>query len=197
MVARGGRGAGGRGWRNNSRAWFGVKPGRTGRMRVSDQGRERTVAVLRERALDGCLTLDTFAGRVESAYRAKTVEELDALVADLPPEDGWRGVLRRFASRFAPGEERATAPALELEVRLPSSAETVTVGRSNACDVVVGEQTVSRVHAELRHMDDDAWIVRDLDSTNGTWLNGSRVHEARVCGGDVLWLGGLRMELHL
>src|SRR3954467_8734799 len=129
MVARGGRSAGGRGRRNNSRAWFGVKPGRTGRMRVSDQGRERTVAVLRERALDGCLTLDTFAGRVESAYRAKTVEELDALVADLPREDGWRGVLRRFASRLVPSEERATGPALELEVRLPARAEAVTVGR--------------------------------------------------------------------
>jgi hypothetical protein len=169
-------------------------------MRVSDQGRERTVAVLRERALDGCLTLDTFAGRVDAAYRAKTVEQLDALVADLPHDDdaGWRGALRRFVARAVGREEEAPAPpALEVEVRLPASADAVTVGRSNACDVVVGEETVSRIHAELRHMDDDAWIVRDLDSTNGTWLNGSRVHEARVCGGDVLWLGGLRMELRL
>jgi hypothetical protein len=167
-------------------------------MRVSDEGRERTVAVLRERALDGCLTLDTFAGRVDAAYRAKTVEELDALVADLPREDGWRGALRRFTSRLAARDERAAAapPALEIEVRLPADAA-VTVGRSHDCDVVVGEQTVSRRHAELRHADDDAWIVRDLDSTNGTWLNGSRVHEARVCGGDELWLGGLRMELRL
>jgi hypothetical protein len=166
-------------------------------MRVSDEGRERTVAVLRERALDGCLTLDTFAGRVDAAYRAKTVEELDALVADLPHEDGWRGALRRFVSRVAAREERSGPPALELDVRLPSDAASVTVGRSRDCDVVVGEETVSRFHAELRHMDDDAWLVRDLDSTNGTWLNGSRVHEARVCGGDVLWLGGLRMELRL
>jgi hypothetical protein len=166
-------------------------------MRVSDEGRERTVAVLRERALDGCLTLDTFAGRVDAAYRAKTVEELDALVADLPHEDGWRGALRRFVSRLATREERTGQPALELEVRLPSNAASVTVGRSGDCDVVVGEETVSRFHAELRHMDDDAWLVRDLDSTNGTWLNGSRVREARVCGGDELWLGGLRMELRL
>ena len=32
------------------------------------------------RALDGCLTLDTFASRVESAYRARTEEELSVLV---------------------------------------------------------------------------------------------------------------------
>ena len=168
-------------------------------MRVSDDGRERTVAVLRERALDGCLTLDTFAGRVDAAYRAKTVEELDALVADLPREDGWRGALRRFVAGLSVREEREAEapPALEIEVRLPADAPAVTVGRSQDCDVVVGEQTVSRHHAELRHADDDAWIVRDLDSTNGTWLNGSRVHEARVSGGDELWLGGLRMELRL
>jgi pSer/pThr/pTyr-binding forkhead associated (FHA) protein len=73
----------------------------------------------------------------------------------------------------------------------------VTVGRSRDCDVVVGEETVSRHHAELRHGDGDTWTVRDLDSTNGTWLNGARVREARVFGGDVLRLGGLRMDLRL
>jgi hypothetical protein len=165
-------------------------------MRASDERRERTVAALRERALDGCLTLDTFAGRVDAAYRAKTIEELDVLVADLPQDDGWRASMRRALARLT-HLEPPSEPALEIEVRLPVSAEAVTVGRSGDCDVVVGEETVSRHHAELRHAEDDAWIVRDLDSTNGTWLNGSRVHEARVCGGDVLWLGGLRLELRL
>jgi pSer/pThr/pTyr-binding forkhead associated (FHA) protein len=136
--------------------------------------REKTVAALRERALDGCLTLDTFAFRVGAAYRAKTEEELGDLVADQPPP-----------------------PALEIEVSIPRSTEAVTVGRSQDCDVVVGEETVSRFHAELRHGDGDEWTVRDLDSTNGTWLNGSRVREARVSRGDVLRLGGLRMELRL
>src|SRR3954453_21284517 len=143
MVAGGGRRAGSRGRRKNSRAWFQVKPGSTGRMRVSDEGRERTVAVLRERALDGCLTLDTFAGRVGAAYRAKTAEELAALVADLPHDDGWRGAMRRFMSRLAAREEWSGPPAVELEVLLPANADAVTVGRSHACDVVVGEETVS------------------------------------------------------
>jgi hypothetical protein len=165
-------------------------------MRASDEGRERTVAVLRERALDGCLTLDTFAGRVDAAYRAKTIEELDVLVADLPREDGWRGVVRRVVARLGGRDSHEAHPALEIEVRLPADAETLTVGRSHVCDVVLGEETVSRFHAELRH-DDDAWIVRDLDSTNGTWLNGNRVHEARVSRGDVLALGGLRVEMRI
>lgn len=172
-------------------------------MRASDQLREETIAALRVRALDGCLTLDTFAFRVGAAYRAKTVEELDELVADLPSAGALEGRLatlagavRRGLSGIGRRPEKAP-PAVEIEVRLPRSAEAVTVGRSHDCDVVVGEETVSRFHAELRHGGGDEWTVRDLESTNGTWLNGSRIREARVSRGDVLRLGALRMELRL
>ncbi|MEA2471429.1 MAG: hypothetical protein QOE38_2428 [Thermoleophilaceae bacterium] len=172
-------------------------------MRASDHCREETLAALRERALDGCLTLDTFAFRVDAAYRAKTVEELDALVADLPAAGTNGGRLAALAGAVRRGlagigrRPEPPEPAVEIEVRLSRSAEAVTVGRSQDCDVVVGEQTVSRFHAELRHGDGDEWTVRDLDSTNGTWLNGSRIREARVFRGDVLRLGGLRMELRI
>jgi hypothetical protein len=169
-------------------------------MRASDNRREMTVAALRERALDGCLTLDTFAGRVDAAYRAKTVEELDEIVADLPQPGGRLRSLRVALSRALSGvghRPEPQPPALEIEVRLPRTAEAVTVGRSRECDVVVGEETVSRFHVELRRGKDDTWTVRDLDSTNGTWLNGARVHEAPLAAGDELRLGGLRMELLL
>jgi hypothetical protein len=168
-------------------------------MRASDDRRERTVVALRDRALDGCLTLDTFANRVEAAYRARTVEELDGLLEDLPRP---AGRLRALAARLRRSLQRAPrtaaggASTLQIEVRLPPEASAVTVGRSRDCDVVVGERTVSRFHVELRH-GDGAWTVRDLDSTNGTWLNGARVREATVARGDVLSLGGLRMELRL
>ncbi len=157
------------------------------------------MAALRERALDGCLTLDTFAHRVDRAYRARTEEELDVLVADLPPQGGRFRPLLEVLRRVVAGIGRrpvAGPPAIEIEVRLPRDLEALTVGRSSDCDVVVGERSVSRFHAELRH-DEDDWTVRDLDSTNGTWLNGARVREARVFRGDVLSLGALRMELRL
>jgi hypothetical protein len=169
-------------------------------MRASDHRRETTVAALRERALDGCLSLDTFAGRVDAAYHAKTVEELDDIVADLPQPGGWLRRVRETVQRAVAGighRPQGEPPALEIEVRLPPSTDAVTVGRSRECDVVVGEETVSRFHAELRHREGHTWVVRDLDSTNGTWLNGARVREAPVVRGDVLWLGGLRMELRL
>jgi FHA domain-containing protein/uncharacterized protein DUF1707 len=168
-------------------------------MRASDDRRERTVAALRDRALDGCLTLDTFADRVDAAYHARTVEELDRLVEDLPQPHARLAAIgamlrRAFQGMAAPFDSEA--PALQIEVRLPQNADSVTVGRSGLCDVVVGESTVSRFHAELRH-GDGAWTVRDLNSTNGTWLNGMRVREAPVSGGDVLRLGGLRLDLWL
>lgn len=164
-------------------------------MRASDHLREATVGVLRSRALDGCLSLDTFASRVEGAYRARTVAELDELVADLP--GGRLLALRRLLRRaFAPPRRPAAEPAVEIEVKLPTTAPAVTVGRAATCDVVVGESTVSREHAELRH-NAGRWFVRDLGSKNGTWLNGRRVAEAPVSRGDVLRLGGLRMELRL
>jgi hypothetical protein len=169
-------------------------------MRASDERRDLTVAALRDRALDGCLTLDTFGARVDAAYRAKTVEELDDLVADLPRVGSRLRAVADAVGRVFSGIGRrpvAPSPALEIEVMLPRSCEAVTVGRSRDCDVVVGEETVSRFHAELRHSKSGAWTVRDLDSLNGTWLNGLRVREARVGRGDVLCLGGLRMELRL
>jgi hypothetical protein len=169
-------------------------------MRASDERREQTVAALRERALDGCLTLDTFADRVDAAFRAKTREQLDELLVDLPAAEGRLRALWAAMRRSVAGIGRRPAapdPALEIEVLLPRDREAVTVGRSQECDVTVGEETVSRFHAELCHGKSGGWTVRDLDSLNGTWLNGSRVREARVARGDVLRLGALRMELLL
>jgi hypothetical protein len=167
-------------------------------MRASDHRREETVAVLRAGALAGCLTLDTFAERVGAAYSASLAEELDDLVADLPPGRRGRvaGFLRRLAGAVARRPVASGSPALEIEVRIPTDVPTLTVGRASECDVVVGERTVSRFHAELRHAA-GRWSVRDLDSKNGTWLNGRRVREAPVAGGDVLRLGALRMDLRL
>src|SRR3954451_10156408 len=100
--------------------------GTTDRMRASDHRRDATVAALRERALDGCLSLDTFAHRVEDAYRARTIDELDALVSDLPRSrlhavGAW---LRRLATGVATPPE-PPEPSLEIEVRLPPSAPSV------------------------------------------------------------------------
>lgn len=53
-------------------------------VRASDSEREHTVQLLRRHSVDGRLTLEEFAGRMERAYEAKTREDLDSLTRDLP-----------------------------------------------------------------------------------------------------------------
>ncbi len=51
------------------------------------------------------------------------------------------------------------------------------VGRSHDCGIVIPEATVSRRHASIR-VYDDAFSIRDLDSKNGTYVNGRRLGRA-------------------
>jgi hypothetical protein len=52
------------------------------------------------------------------------------------------------------------------------------VGRGPDCAVRLSDACVSNQHAELV-WERDSWILRDLDSTNGTWLNGKLIEQAR------------------
>jgi hypothetical protein len=60
------------------------------RIRASDDDRERTVSLLREHHAAGRLTLDEFNERLDKAYAAKTLGELDELMSDLPAIDLYR-----------------------------------------------------------------------------------------------------------
>jgi hypothetical protein len=62
------------------------------------------------------------------------------------------------------------------------------IGRALDNDLVLGDTTVSRYHAVLE-LEKDVLFVRDLRSTNGTYLNGRRIERSRIKEGDVLRLG--------
>jgi hypothetical protein len=57
------------------------------RMRASDADRERAATLLREHHAAGRLTTDEFGERVEQVFAAKTLGELDTVLADLPAID--------------------------------------------------------------------------------------------------------------
>jgi pSer/pThr/pTyr-binding forkhead associated (FHA) protein len=73
------------------------------------------------------------------------------------------------------------------------SAKT-TVGRVPDNDFQIGEGSVSSHHAELLLQGKDV-LVKDLDSTNGTFINGERVTEAVLKAGQILRLGMIEMRL--
>lgn len=67
------------------------------------------------------------------------------------------------------------------------------IGRLPSCEISLNDQNASRQHAEFVWRDDGWWIV-DLDSTNGTFLNGSLVKERRLNYGDRIQIGSSRLE---
>ena len=69
-----------------------------------------------------------------------------------------------------------------------------TLGREGENDFLVRHESVSRQHCEV-WLTEEAVLVRDLRSRNGTFVNGERVEEAQLFQGQTLRLGDVEMEL--
>jgi pSer/pThr/pTyr-binding forkhead associated (FHA) protein len=65
-----------------------------------------------------------------------------------------------------------SGPREGVEIDLP--AEQLTIGRSSESGLVIRDDYTSTHHARLM-LWDDQWVIQDLESTNGTFLDGSRV----------------------
>src|ERR1700722_13524964 len=72
---------------------------------------------------------------------------------------------------------------------LPMPARSLRIGRASDNDVVVSDLGVSRYHAELRRTSRGEYEIVDLDSHNGTYLNGQRVKVAPVTETDLIGVG--------
>ena len=68
-----------------------------------------------------------------------------------------------------------------------------TLGRATGADFGLDGALVSRVHCRLSALPEGGLEVRDLDSTNGTFVNGKRVQTAQLSSGDRIQVG--RVEL--
>ncbi len=72
--------------------------------------------------------------------------------------------------------------------------DTTLIGRSNDCDITLATAHLSRRHAQLVLME-GILSVKDLDSSNGTYLNGKSIREVRVNRGDELRFDTLSFEV--
>ena len=70
----------------------------------------------------------------------------------------------------------------------------VVVGRHPDCDARLVSPRVSRWHCCMTEVDGEVW-VRDLGSTNGTWIDGLRVSSGRLRIGNVLAIAHLRYRV--
>jgi two-component system, cell cycle response regulator len=87
-----------------------------------------------------------------------------------------------------------------LAVPIPLEREEVILGRALEADVRVNDTKVSRQHALLtttRKGDETVYVLTDLDSRNGTFLNGQRVTQETLQNGDKITIGEhiLRFEM--
>jgi hypothetical protein len=127
---------------------------------------------------------------------AQHEEEIDRAAAEGPSsEASGRTMVYSTAGRVAePLEERArsrshTALLLMGGKRLVVGSGGATMGRSRQCDVMVDDPNVSREHAEIRPRG-GSWVLTDLNSTNGSRLNGRRLDHSEVLKpGDEIELG--------
>jgi hypothetical protein len=77
----------------------------------------------------------------------------------------------------------------------PLAKDALSIGRLDSCDIVLSDTGVSRKHAEVRR-EGDEWVVVDLNSTNGTIVNGKTVRRHRLAAGDRIEVGETTIEFH-
>lgn len=69
------------------------------------------------------------------------------------------------------------------------AANRIVLGRETTCDIIVSDIAASRTHADIRMNAQGGWTINDLNSTNGTKLNGRPVRTAPLHDGDRITVG--------
>jgi DNA-binding NtrC family response regulator len=72
--------------------------------------------------------------------------------------------------------------------RFRMSGALVRIGKDPECEVALTDSSVSRGHAAIEERE-EGWLLRDLDSTNGTFLNGTLTREAYLAPGATIVVG--------
>ncbi len=80
-----------------------------------------------------------------------------------------------------------------IELKLPLGVDREwSLGRSQLCDVVLEDPTVSNLHAVIR-WDNGCWEIQDNYSTNGVSVNGKKVTRCLFENDDILTIGNIRL----
>jgi pSer/pThr/pTyr-binding forkhead associated (FHA) protein len=63
--------------------------------------------------------------------------------------------------------------------RIPLDKRELFIGRAPSCELIVTDEFASSQHAKVVHIGGD-WVIQDLDSTNGTYVDGVRIQTPEV-----------------
>jgi pSer/pThr/pTyr-binding forkhead associated (FHA) protein len=80
--------------------------------------------------------------------------------------------------------------------RIPVARPMLALGRSDGCDISLPDPQTSRQHARLEWRSDGLYLI-DTNSTNGTYVNRSRVAQHRLRGGEQVRIGNTVFTIQL
>jgi len=96
--------------------------------------------------------------------------------------------------RATPAEHQIHALVLDDGTRFELTNDKNIIGRQTTCDIVIADHNVSRVHAEIRIVN-ETWQIDDRGSTNGTRVNGAVIVEPTpLASGDVIAFGAVNIR---
>lgn len=161
--------------------------------------RHRLARTLNSAYAEGLLSERTLAHRLDILFASALIDPA-GLVGDLSRRGPRKQVGRRVVAAISGFAHRTTrsAPSPEPPILLAldwsGAREELLIGRHPACDVIIPAATVSRRHAQLTFRD-GGWILQDLDSTNGTRVNGQAVGRCRLRPGDQLGVADQHLQV--
>lgn len=163
--------------------------------------RRRLTRTLNAAYADGLISEQTFARRLDQVLKARLINPQE-LVGDLHLRTSDPSMSARLAARLNTVlghladafDHRTRKPPTLLALDSTGDQPELLLGRDLSCDVRLPDLTVSRRHARLICRD-GRWVIQDLESTNGTIVNGRRVGRCEVRPGDDVKLGDERLRI--
>ena len=104
-------------------------------------------------------------------------------------KSAWAKTLELNARSFAYLETQD-----KLHTRHPVSGETFRIGRHADNELMVADASISRFHAEIRHELNSHYVIRDLESLNGVYVNGRKARSTILSNGDLIELGDVTLK---
>ena len=91
------------------------------------------------------------------------------------------------------GNELVLVTGIEAGARFEFTADLWNAGRAESCEILLDDISVSRIHAEFTRTANGRIALRDLNSLNGTYVNGVRVESVTLSSGDEVQIGKYKL----